>query len=84
MLNEIQKRDSRDCEELQLIGKDKDCWSCSCSVCIAQEPSYYKIGLKKSIAIIETEIELAKKLNPQMAMGMSQIKMLIEKELKIN
>ena len=41
----------------------------------------YKAGLKKAIKIIEEEMEYAKQVNPQMAIGMSQIKMLIEKEL---
>lgn len=38
-------------------------------------------GLKLAIEIIEKEMEYAKQVNPQMAMGMSQIKMLIEKEI---
>lgn len=39
-------------------------------------------GLKKAIEIIDKEIEFAKKVNPQMALGMSQIKMLLKKELQ--
>lgn len=82
MLNKIQEQDSKKCEEMQSIGKDMECFGCSCSVCLAQQPNHYKIGLKKAISIIEKEVEFAKTVNPQMAMGMNQVKMLIEKELK--
>lgn len=26
--------DSRDCEEMSMLGKDKDCLECSCSICL--------------------------------------------------
>lgn len=41
-MNKQQEFDAKECEELQLKGKDKDCLGCSCSVCIAQEPDYKK------------------------------------------
>lgn len=39
MLSNKQEKDYKECEEMQSLGKDKECWSCSCSVCIAQQPS---------------------------------------------
>jgi len=39
-------------------------------------------GLKKAKEIIENEIIFAKTVNPQMAMGMSQVLMLIERKIK--
>ena len=39
-------------------------------------------AVKGAILIITEEMEFAKTVNPQMAMGMNQVKMLIEKELK--
>jgi hypothetical protein len=41
-----------------------------------------KEGLKKALEIIKKEKEFAITVNPQMAMGMSQIEMLINKELE--
>ncbi len=81
MLNKFQIEDSKECEEMQLTGEDKECFGCSCSVCIAQVPKDYKTGLNKAIDIINGELEFTRTVNPQMAMGMSQIKNLILKEL---
>lgn len=39
-------------------------------------------GLKEAIRIIEKEIEYAKAVNPQMAMGMCQVKEKIENRIK--
>lgn len=39
-------------------------------------------GLEKAKEIIKKEMEFAKTVNSQMAMGMSQVLMLIEKEIK--
>lgn len=41
----------------------------------------YRDGLERAIEIIEKELEFAKLVNPQMAIGMSQIKMLIHQEI---
>ncbi len=38
--------------------------------------------LDKAIVIIDQELEFAKQVNPQMAMGMTRIKELIERELQ--
>lgn len=38
-------------------------------------------GLEKAIEIIQKEKEFAVQVNPQMAMGMSQIENLIKKEI---
>ena len=40
-------------------------------------------GLKKAKEIIEEEMKFARQVNSQMAIGMSQVLMLIEKETKI-
>ena len=40
------------------------------------------VGLRESIAIIESEIEYAKTVNQQMALGMSQVKQLIEDRMQ--
>lgn len=42
----------------------------------------YKPGINRSIEIIKKEMEFSKTVNPQMAMGMSQVLTLLEKELK--
>ena len=39
-------------------------------------------GLGRAIKIINEEIEIAKEINPQMALGMIQVKNVIELELK--
>ena len=41
----------------------------------------YKDGLEKAIEIIDKELEFAKVVNSQMAMGMEQVRMLISKEV---
>ena len=82
MLNKMQERDSIRCMEMDDNGESMECFGCSCSVCLAQQPSYYKIGLKKVISIIEKELEFAVTVNAQMSLGMMRIKELIEKELK--
>jgi hypothetical protein len=38
-MNKQQEKDSKRCEEMAELGRDMDCTSCSCSVCIAQEPT---------------------------------------------
>lgn len=40
-------------------------------------------GLEEAIKIIDEEIEVAKGINPFMALGMEQIKKLIENKLKL-
>lgn len=63
MLSKRQEQDSKLCEELQAQGIYKDCLGCSCSVCIAQLPNYYKMGLKKAIEIIDKELEYARRVD---------------------
>lgn len=36
MLTKQQRKDSEECELMQEQGEDKECFTCSCSVCIAQ------------------------------------------------
>jgi len=38
MLTKLQIRDSEECNRMQERGEDKECFECSCSVCIAQIP----------------------------------------------
>lgn len=81
MLNKQQNLDYKRCEEMQLQGEDMDCLDCSCSVCMVQAPADYTNGLKKAKKLIEKEIEFAKQVNCQMAIGMLRALKLIEKEL---
>lgn len=39
------------------------------------------MGLKRALEIVQKEKKVAIKLNPQMAMGMGQVEMLIKKEI---
>ncbi|AGK95832.1 hypothetical protein [Clostridium pasteurianum] len=55
---------------------------CSCSVHIAQLPDNFEVGIRKAIEITEKEMEFAKLVNGQMAMGMLQILMILEKEFE--
>ncbi|MDU5080252.1 hypothetical protein [uncultured Tissierella sp.] len=36
-LSESMKRDMKQCNEMNSIGKDKDCLGCHCGICIMQE-----------------------------------------------
>lgn len=85
ILNKMQAQDSQKCEEMQSQGKDMDCLGCSCSVCIAHLPNYYKKGLNKAINIIEQEIEheaeYKKQDNIHLIEKLIQIKKTIEKEI---
>lgn len=76
-----QLADSLECEEMQDQGKYKGCMECSCMVCLAQEPTDLASGLEMAVGIIEKEMEFAVTVNSQMALGMSQVLMLIEKEI---
>jgi hypothetical protein len=38
MLTKLQIKDSEECDRMQERGEDKECFECSCSVCIAQIP----------------------------------------------
>lgn len=80
-MNNQQKTDRNKCEEMDSKGETMECWECSCSICIAQEPTDYKSGLEKARVIIKNEITVAREINSQMAMGMSQVLTLIKKEL---
>ncbi len=81
MLSKMQEKDCKRCERMMEQGRDMDCGECSCSVCLAQQPTDYASGLKKAKKIIEKEMKFAKTVNPQMAMGMLQVLKLIEKEV---
>lgn len=35
-LSEAMKRDVEECEEMELKGENKECFGCSCSVCLMQ------------------------------------------------
>lgn len=82
MLSNQQMQDSKECEKMSEQNEDMECIDCSCSVCAAQIPTDFNSGLIKAKEIINKEMEFAKKINPQMALGMSQVLMLIEKEIK--
>ena len=43
---------------------------------------YYLKGLERALEITKKEKEYAIKVNPQMAIGMSQIEILLKKEIK--
>lgn len=81
-MNNRQIEDSKKCDEMQEQGEEMDCTECSCSCCIAQEPINFKDGLLLAKEIVEKEMKFAIEVNPQMAMGMSQILMLVDKEIK--
>lgn len=56
MLNKQQEKDASECENLQAEGDDMDCTECSCSICIAQLPTFDKMGeLKQFISYAERE-----------------------------
>lgn len=38
MLTKLQIKDSEECDRMQENGEDKECFECSCSVCIVQIP----------------------------------------------
>lgn len=40
-------------------------------------------GLEEAVKIIDKEVEIAKTINPYMALGMQQIKDLIQRRLKL-
>lgn len=82
MLTESQKRDAEECEDMEQNSQTKECKSCSCNCCIAQESVEFKPGLNLAKEIIESEMEFTKEINSQMAMGMSQVLMLINKEIE--
>lgn len=82
MLNEQQIIDSTLCEKKQMNGEGMKCFECSCNVCIAQIHKDYKPGLKRATEIVEKEMKFAATVNPQMALGMSQVLMLFKKELE--
>lgn len=52
-MNKMQEKDANECAEMGEHGEDKDCMGCSFSVCIAQEPTDYKPGIRKAIEILE-------------------------------
>lgn len=57
MLSGRQKQDLAKCESMQCRGADMDCMSCSCNICIAEQPDRTKIKMKKWF---EDEISIAK------------------------
>jgi hypothetical protein len=36
-LSERMKKDIKECNEMNSIGKDKDCLGCSCNICLMQD-----------------------------------------------
>lgn len=52
-MTKMQEKDAQECANMMERGEDKDCFGCSCSVCIAQEPTDYKSGIRKAIEVIE-------------------------------
>lgn len=76
-MNKQQLKDSDECIRMEENGQTKDCCGCSCNVCLLQ--SDY-VSRRKVLEIIDKELEYASRANPQMAMGMVQIrKLIIEK-----
>lgn len=53
-MNKMQLKDLQKCEEMEERGKSKDCFECSCNVCIAQEPSMFS---NKELLLIKRAIE---------------------------
>lgn len=81
-LNKRQEIDSYECEKRQEQSEDMECFECSCMVCLAQEPTDLASGLERAIKIVIDEMDAARELNSQMALGMAQVLMLLELELK--
>ncbi|MGJ0846522.1 hypothetical protein ACR77J_07530 [Tissierella praeacuta] len=56
-MNKRQLNDSKKCEEMQEQGLSMECFDCSCSVCLAQEPTDYKSGIVRSLHLVESLLE---------------------------
>lgn len=52
-MDKMQEKDAEECAAMSERGEDKDCFGCSCSVCIAQQPTDYKPGIKRALYILE-------------------------------
>jgi hypothetical protein len=55
-----QIKDAEECERMSEEGKDKECFGCSCSVCIAQESDEiepFKSRLLENIELIKEDIQ---------------------------
>lgn len=52
-MTKMQEKDVNECVEMEERGESKDCLECSCSVCIAQQPTDYKPGIKRALYILE-------------------------------
>lgn len=78
-LNKIQTQDSNKCDEMQSIGKDKECWDCSCNVCLAQQPDYYtqgyNKGFEKALTIIEDVIERTENKSHRLLIDVLQVEL---------
>lgn len=77
-MNEQQTKDSDECVQMEENGQNKDCFGCSCNVCLLQTDY---ISRKEVFNLIDKELELTKNANPETAMGMMQIRKLIAKKL---
>ena len=56
-MNKQQTKDAAECDQMQAQGIDKDCFGCSCNVCIAQSNISGGIDLKKPIPLEVYEYE---------------------------
>ena len=61
MLSNIQKQDLAKCESMQCKGQDMACLSCTCNVCIAEQPDRTAAKMEKWFI---KQIEIAKKVGP--------------------
>lgn len=80
-MNKQQIEHSKQCNQVSENGYDRDCFYCSCHVCLAKSNNT-ESGLIRAIEIIKKEMEIAKEINPTMAFGMLQVKGQIEIELE--
>lgn len=75
--------DNKKCENKYLvINTDEPYADLVKALILGKATEDYKPGINRSIEIIKKEMEFSKTVNLQMAMGMSQILNLLEKELK--
>lgn len=61
-MNRMQIEDSNECERMMEEGNDKECMGCSCSVCIAQEPSHLTANEYQMAALRTANSNMSKDL----------------------
>jgi NTP pyrophosphatase (non-canonical NTP hydrolase) len=57
-MNKQQKNDAYDCEVKSMLGESKECVSCSCSVCLAQQPKIFTPNDYEAAAMVTANKDL--------------------------